>query len=328
MYSRFAGRWRVAASVLPASSAVHGSRAAAGAVPAARPVSARRKTTIRSARVGTVEAAQRGLNGAALFPHRRAGVRQRALFPEPDRDERLLSRHRDQARRRGRRRLARARLSAADAAAERHAADRPLPAGEEVTLSDAILVFRHEAPPTSANPRGSFLQMLGVAYKLIDLPRTEYRDWIAAPSGRCAISTRRPRRRSAIMAIAMSIPIPGPNIPTSWSRCRSSRRSMTGANGAASRTRSKPKFKAGLGKFYDPKLKTLRRYLPNVGDDKDPTRSTAGISTTRCSTWASRARRRRRGARGCSSSRSTSGSRPRTISTINGRSSTRSPTSR
>ena len=28
-------------------------------------------------------------------------------------------------------------------------------------------------------------------------------------------------------------------------------------------------FKAGLDKFYDPKLKTLRRYLPNVGDDKD-----------------------------------------------------------
>ncbi|MDB5737253.1 MAG: hypothetical protein JWO65_921, partial [Sphingomonas bacterium] len=28
-------------------------------------------------------------------------------------------------------------------------------------------------------------------------------------------------------------------------------------------------FKAGLRKFYDPKLKTLRRYLPNVGNDKD-----------------------------------------------------------
>jgi len=28
-------------------------------------------------------------------------------------------------------------------------------------------------------------------------------------------------------------------------------------------------FKAGLGKFYNAKLGTLRRYLPNVGDDKD-----------------------------------------------------------
>src|SRR3546814_14485359 len=26
---------------------------------------------------------------------------------------------------------------------------------------------------------------------------------------------------------------------------------------------------AGMGRFYDPKLKTLRRYLPNVGDDKN-----------------------------------------------------------
>src|SRR3546814_20838901 len=24
-----------------------------------------------------------------------------------------------------------------------------------------------------------------------------------------------------------------------------------------------------MGRFYDPKLKTLRRYLPNVGDDKN-----------------------------------------------------------
>jgi len=29
------------------------------------------------------------------------------------------------------------------------------------------------------------------------------------------------------------------------------------------------KLAAGLGRFYDPKLRTLRRYLPNVGDDKD-----------------------------------------------------------
>jgi hypothetical protein len=70
------------------------------------------------------------------------------------------------------------------------------------------------------------------------------------------------------MAIAMSILIPPPNIPTSWSRCRSSRRFTTGANGAASRTRSKPSSRRAE-QFYDRKLKTLRRYLPNVGDDKD-----------------------------------------------------------
>ena len=28
-------------------------------------------------------------------------------------------------------------------------------------------------------------------------------------------------------------------------------------------------LRAGLRRFYDPKLKALRRYLPNVGDDKD-----------------------------------------------------------
>lgn len=54
----------------------------------------------------------------------------------------------------------------------------PLPAGVEVTLSDAILVFRHHAPPHERESARQFLQMLGEAYKLLDLPRTEYRDWV------------------------------------------------------------------------------------------------------------------------------------------------------
>lgn len=44
---------------------------------------------------------------------------------------------------------------------------------------------------------------------------------------------------------------------------------MIGANGAANRILWRPNSRGGLGKFYDPELKSLRRYLPNVGDDKD-----------------------------------------------------------
>ncbi len=54
----------------------------------------------------------------------------------------------------------------------------PLTAGVEVTLSDAILVFRHDAPAHERESARHFLQMLGVAYKRLDLPGTDYRDWI------------------------------------------------------------------------------------------------------------------------------------------------------
>lgn len=55
----------------------------------------------------------------------------------------------------------------------------PLPAGTAVTLSDAILVFRHEAPPHERESARQFLQMLGIAYRLLETPATEYRDWSA-----------------------------------------------------------------------------------------------------------------------------------------------------
>lgn len=54
----------------------------------------------------------------------------------------------------------------------------PLPAGVEVTLSDAILVFRPDAPPHERESARQFPQMLGVAYKMLNLPPVEYRYWV------------------------------------------------------------------------------------------------------------------------------------------------------
>ena len=54
----------------------------------------------------------------------------------------------------------------------------PLEPSVEVTLSDAILVFRHEAPSEERESARQFLQMLGTAYKMLELPQAEYRDWV------------------------------------------------------------------------------------------------------------------------------------------------------
>lgn len=54
----------------------------------------------------------------------------------------------------------------------------PLPANVPVTISDTILVFRHQAAPEERDSARQFLQMLGVAYTLLDLPRPDYRDWV------------------------------------------------------------------------------------------------------------------------------------------------------
>src|SRR5690606_25521394 len=87
-------------------------------------------------------------------------------------------------------------------------------------------------------------------------------------------------------------------------------------------------FKAGLDKFYDTKLRSLRRYLPSVGDDKDADAVDSwylyhpllNLGPLRSMATSRRAR--------CSSSPSISASRRRITLPINGRSNTRWPISR
>jgi len=78
-----------------------------------------------------------------------------------------------------------------------------------------------------------------------------------------------PKRRSAIMAIATYIPTLGLNTQTSWRRCLWFRRYTTWGRWLGEPVALEGELKAGLRKFFDPKLETMRRYLPNVGKDRD-----------------------------------------------------------
>ncbi len=55
---------------------------------------------------------------------------------------------------------------------------KPLDPGEEMILSDAIIVLRPDLPSDERDSARHFLQMLGTAYQALDLPPVEYRDWM------------------------------------------------------------------------------------------------------------------------------------------------------
>lgn len=121
---------------------------------------------------GGVVASQRGLNVAVPLCQS-CTLRRRAVRAEPDGVERLLLRDGDVA------------VGGTWPETGYHmptpkpgtdTASGVLDAGAEVTLSDAILVFRHDAPLNEREPTRRFLQMLGVVYKAIDPPQAEYRD--------------------------------------------------------------------------------------------------------------------------------------------------------
>lgn len=149
------------------------------------------------------------------------------------------------------------------------ASSEAIPAGKPVTLSDAILVFRHDAPPHERESARQFIQMLGAAYKQLDLPPVQYRDWIARAERTARDLDKAPEATISHYGHRYVHPYTAAEYPDIMVQM-----SIVAALHDWGKWLGEPlpleaEFKAGLRKFYDPKLKTLRRYLPNVGDDKD-----------------------------------------------------------
>jgi hypothetical protein len=145
----------------------------------------------------------------------------------------------------------------------------PLPKGEEVVISDAILVFREWRPPHERESARQFIQMLGVAYKQLDLPATEFRDWMKRAELTLRDLDEAPEATIRHYGHRYIHPYTAAEFPDIMVQM-----SIVQAIHDWGKWHDEPhpleaEFKAGLSKFYDAKLKTLRRYLPNVGDEKN-----------------------------------------------------------
>jgi len=145
----------------------------------------------------------------------------------------------------------------------------PLAAGKQFTISDAILVFRHDVPSDERESARQFLQLLGAAYKKIDLPPTDYRDWLDRAERTLRDLDEAPEATIEHYGHRYIHPYTAAEYPDIMVQM-----SIVQAIHDWGKWRGEPhpleaEFKAGLTKFYDPKLKSLRRYLPNVGSDKN-----------------------------------------------------------
>ncbi|RYY14651.1 MAG: hypothetical protein EON55_07990, partial [Alphaproteobacteria bacterium] len=152
---------------------------------------------------------------------------------------------------------------------EEGATEAALVAGVEYVLSDAILVLRHEAPPHERESARQFLQMLGAAYQLLDLPAVEFRDWVGRAEKSAHDLDTAPAATIEHYGHRYVHPYTGAEYPDvmvqmsviaalhDWGKWRGEAHPL------------EAQLKAGLRRFYDPQLRTIRRYLPNVGDDKN-----------------------------------------------------------
>ena len=145
----------------------------------------------------------------------------------------------------------------------------PLPPGVPVTISDAILVFHDDAACDEQDSARRFLQLLGAAYRQLDAPQTEFRDWVWRADKTLHDMETAPAATIRHYGHTYIHPYTASEYPDVMVQM-----SIISAlhNYATWKDETIPfagELARGLDKFHDRNLKTMRRYLPNVGKDKD-----------------------------------------------------------
>ena len=145
----------------------------------------------------------------------------------------------------------------------------PLPAGETVVMSDAIVVFHDDAHPTEQNSARRFLQMLAAAYRRIELPDVEYRDWRRRSEMTLRDLAGAPEARVNAYGHRYVRPYVDAEYPDIMVQTTIIAALAEWTDWAPAAADLRDQLAAGVSKFYDPKLVAFRRYLPNVGKDKN-----------------------------------------------------------
>ena len=148
-------------------------------------------------------------------------------------------------------------------------ADTALPAGETVTLSDVILAFHDDAANDEQESARHFLQMLGAAFRQLDAPATTYRDWVGRADRTLHDLSNAPEATIRHYGHTYIHPYTADEYPDVMVQMATIAALRDYAAWTDSAIPFCTELEAGLSKFYDRDLRTMRRYLPNVGKDKD-----------------------------------------------------------
>jgi hypothetical protein len=145
----------------------------------------------------------------------------------------------------------------------------PLPAGREVLVSRPIIALHGDSQGAEEDQARRFLQLLGEIYPYLERPEPEFRDWRER-----ARKTWRDLDRSPLATVShygtryvrpyTDAEYPDSMVQLTILSAMCDWRAWSGEEPAAY-----GELRKGVAKFHDTDLRTVRRYLPNVGDDKD-----------------------------------------------------------
>ncbi|MEI9905141.1 MAG: hypothetical protein WDN06_15155 [Asticcacaulis sp.] len=147
--------------------------------------------------------------------------------------------------------------------------EKPLHKGVEVVVSDALLTFNPACAPDEMESARHFIEMLAELYPYLDKPEAKFHDWIERSHRTIADLSEAPEARAEHYGHTYLHAYTDAEYPDSMVQMSvlSSLREWELSQGRVEPLSAD--LSAGLGRFFDKELGTIRRYLPNVGGDKD-----------------------------------------------------------
>lgn len=144
-----------------------------------------------------------------------------------------------------------------------------LPARRRLRLYDTFLSVRGYPQTSEADSAWQFLDMIGGIYPSLTPPEPAFHDWHARAGRTVADLAGAPDTRVKHYGHTYFHPYTAAEYPDAMVQLAiaSALDDWGRWHGKAHPLRSA--IMAGIGKFWDPELRTLRRYLPNVGKDKN-----------------------------------------------------------
>ncbi|WP_303831634.1 hypothetical protein [Asticcacaulis taihuensis] len=145
----------------------------------------------------------------------------------------------------------------------------PLKKGHEVVVSDALLTFSTGCADSEIDSARKFIEMLATVYPYLSRPEPKFHDWRKRAKQTVKDLETSPDATIKHYGHTYLHPYVAAEYPDSMVQMTvlSTLREYELNWGPQSSLGDN--LQEGIGRFYDDKLQTIRRYLPNVGDDKN-----------------------------------------------------------
>lgn len=147
--------------------------------------------------------------------------------------------------------------------------DKPLKSGQEIVFSDVYLHWTAERPENASHRARLFLDLLAGIYPYLDRPESKFYPWPKRAEQTLRDLQEAPEATLKHYGHRYLHPYTDAEYPDSMVQLTVLLPLREFAAWKGAPIPFADELRGGMRRFFDPELGTIRRYLPNVGDDKD-----------------------------------------------------------